>query len=48
MSKEEIEQIILESELNDYDYSFSSAQDEREYLNESFLRMQKLAGIIKG
>jgi hypothetical protein len=35
MSKEEIEQIILESELNDYDYSFSSAPDEKEYLNES-------------
>ena len=34
MSREEIDQIILESELNDEDYSFSSAPDVI-YLDES-------------
>lgn len=34
MSKEEIDQILLEAELNDEDYSFSSAP-EVVYLDES-------------
>ena len=34
MSREEIEQILLEAEMNDYDYSFSSEQ-EVIYLDES-------------
>ena len=34
MSKEEIDQILLEAEMNDYDYSFSSAP-EFIYLDES-------------
>lgn len=37
MSREEIEQIILEAEINDYDYSFSSAP-EVVYLDESSIR----------
>ncbi len=34
MSREEIDQILLEAEMNDYDYSFSSAP-EVVYLDES-------------
>ena len=34
MSREEIDQILLEAEMNDYDYSFSSAP-EVIYLDES-------------
>ena len=34
MSREEIDQILLEAEMNDYDYSFSSAQ-EVIYMDES-------------
>ena len=34
MSREEIDQILLEAEMNDYDYSFSSSP-EVIYLDES-------------
>ena len=38
MSREEIDQILLESEINDEDYSFSSAP-EVVYLDESSIRI---------
>ena len=38
MSREEIDQILLESEINDEDYSFSSAP-EVVYLDESSVRI---------
>ena len=37
MSREEIDKILLEAEMNDYDYSFSSAP-EVIYLDESSTR----------
>ena len=38
MSREEIDQILLEAEMNDYDYSFSSAP-EVVYLDESSIKI---------
>jgi len=41
MSREEIDQILLEAEMNDYDYSFTSAP-EVIYLDESLATITNL------
>lgn len=41
MSREEIDQILLEAEMNDYDYSFSS-EPEVIYLDESLVARTNL------
>ena len=41
MSREGIDQILLEAEMNDYDYSFSSAPDVV-YLDESLATKSNL------
>lgn len=41
MSREEINQILLEAEMNDYDYSFSS-EPEVIYLDESLVTRTNL------
>lgn len=41
MSREEIDQILLEAEMNDYDYSFSS-EPEAIYIDESLVTRTNL------